>query len=453
MATYVNVTVGGGGLLDRDRQLRQASRFDALEQQQDKELEAEKKKQAEQKQGKTLKPVPYKRDPAAHRNPATLMPFAINWKGVLTGGTNQTVETILKELIIPGAPNAYDKLDTTFTGGRHLDPHPIRFATDRGRVSVTEVERTEPFTSDVLVSSVWRPDGTFSYQQRTVFANQWLERARRFTSDPFIDVMAAPSQTGEIGPVTYTPSVSLLSVLPDGTVFLVFSLPAEPAALTARSYADWNAGGFPVNSLVSEYPVDLRYSNQYSPWYGQTVLSYTSEAEPEPREQRLLFMRIQGQTIQHKIETKPQGTELKDFYSNAAYVDDPSIDVRSEGYMGEYRVDGSLARLLWFGNPTPGYKAFPFEFLESYRTADDGTPVINDSSKFVDHTYQLTPWSTAADLKAQLDLLRAKGNGGTQPIKTQEIQAKPTLFSSARRNLGTDGDDFLTPNLFVAIKR
>ena len=69
MATYVNVTVGGGELLDRDRQQRQASRFDALEKQKNEELQAEKAKQSEEKQGKALKPLPYQRDPAAHRTP------------------------------------------------------------------------------------------------------------------------------------------------------------------------------------------------------------------------------------------------------------------------------------------------------------------------------------------------------------------------------------------------
>lgn len=45
MATYVNVTVGGDDLLNRDRQLRQATRFDALDRQKDKEVEKEKEKQ------------------------------------------------------------------------------------------------------------------------------------------------------------------------------------------------------------------------------------------------------------------------------------------------------------------------------------------------------------------------------------------------------------------------
>lgn len=67
MATYVNVTVGGDDLLNRDRQLRQATRFDALDRQKDKEVEKEKEKQEQEPQGKSLKPLPYKREPAAHR--------------------------------------------------------------------------------------------------------------------------------------------------------------------------------------------------------------------------------------------------------------------------------------------------------------------------------------------------------------------------------------------------
>lgn len=73
MSTYINVTVGDGGLLGRVKGQQQASRFAFAEEQRRKEIEAAKAKaEADKKkdQGRKLDPQPYKRDLTAHRHPS-----------------------------------------------------------------------------------------------------------------------------------------------------------------------------------------------------------------------------------------------------------------------------------------------------------------------------------------------------------------------------------------------
>lgn len=66
MATFINVTLGGDALLRKDGQLRDASRFDALEKQKLKEAEDE-VSITDTLNGEKIESLLHRRDPAAHR--------------------------------------------------------------------------------------------------------------------------------------------------------------------------------------------------------------------------------------------------------------------------------------------------------------------------------------------------------------------------------------------------
>lgn len=105
MSTYINVTLGDGGLLGRVKGQQEAARFAFAEQQRLKELEAEKARQDRDKeqQGRKLPVQQYKRELIAHRHPGKGGLFTMHAVGAQSNASNWDWTTYLYPLERPGS--------------------------------------------------------------------------------------------------------------------------------------------------------------------------------------------------------------------------------------------------------------------------------------------------------------------------------------------------------------
>lgn len=390
-----------------------------------------------------------RRRPAAQRGGELLVPFAISWNGVLSGGYDSTVVTLLRTYEVFGSGIRHDIITTTYSGGRELTPSPVRFASGRANIASAEIARKEPWRSDVVTCNVTpTPEGggSCAYSLPNNFPNLWLTGAREYTFEPYVPVTAAPSISLPVGPVAFTPGTPILTVATDGTIYLVFDLPKEPKTLTARTLAEFENAGYPQHTLITDYDLlDLNYSFAYDPWRGVGQYIFSTETST-----RYIFIKAKGNVMESKIATRPANQDLKDFLSDNLYADDPSKAVRGVGYTGEYRLRGSTAKFLWLNDGEGGYANFPFNYLQGYKNAND-VPELPAGAVFEDCSYALEPWSSPSQLKAQLETLAAANPTASNPAKQVQIKAGVKLFSAAKEQLGNDPGDEITPRLYLAI--
>ena len=398
----------------------------------------------------SLRESPFdRRRPAAQRGGELLVPFAISWSGVLSGGYDTSVVTLLRTYEVFGSGTRHDIITTTYSGGRELTPSPLRFASGNAGIASPEIARKERWRSDVVTCNVTpTPEGggSCAYSLPNNFPNLWLTGAREETFDPYVPVTAAPSISLPVGQVTYSPSTAIVTVGNDGTVYLVFDLPKEPKSLTERSYDEFIDAGYPENTLITDYDlVDLDYSFAYDPWRGIGQYIYSPQ-----NENRYIFIKSKGKVMESKVATRPASQALKDFLYENLYDDDPSKAVRGVGYTGEYRLRGSTAKFLWLNDGEGGYVNFPFNYLQDYKNAND-VPELPAGAVFEDCSYALEPWSTPSQLKAQLETLAAANPTVGNPAKQVQIKAGVKLFAAAKEQLGNDPGDEITPRLYLAI--
>lgn len=390
-----------------------------------------------------------KRRPAAQRGAPTLLPFAISWNGELTGGYASSVVTLLRTYEVLGSGIRHDIITTTYSGGRELASSSLRFASSNAGIASPEIARKEPWRSNVVTCNV-TPDpeggGSCAYSLLNNFPNLWLTGAREETFDPYVPVTPAPPITLPIGQVAFAPTTSILTVANDGTVYLVFDLPKEPKALTARTFAEFENAGYPEDTLITDYDlVDLDYSFAYDPWRGIGQYIYSPQTST-----RYIFIKAKGTVMESKVASRSASQDLKDFLYANLYSTDPSRDIRGEGYTGEYRIKGNTASFLRLKDQDGDYSGFPYNFLQGYKNASD-VPEFANGEVFEDFVYSLSPWATPAQLKAQLEVLAASNDFDPAPTKLIKIPKPDSLFVKAKDNLGNDGGDELTPRLYLAI--
>jgi hypothetical protein len=429
MATHINV-VADSALLQRAKDEQAARRLAFLEGQQRKNLANDiEAKQATAQGGKADKGLPlskYQRDPAAFRRTGDLVGIAITWRGNRTGGETKAIRHILSTATVPGVPNPVQRiLDVTYTNPAFLSPSPLRIATRDVLLSFDQSPRTGEWSS--------LTKGSFSGYTGTTFHPGWyLEQIRIDASSPWQAVDLAPAPAGSlVGPTSYMPSFSLLTVAPDGTVFLVIELPAKPVGFTSA--------------------LDTRtifYGNTYDTWIGQgRFLAKTATQDP-----LYLFAKIKGASIQSKTIAKASAVDMKRFLADNLYQDDPSISVRALGYLGEYRLKGQTASILRLNRKASSHLSFPFDFLTAYKADDVALPVLKDGDAFEDHVYQLSSWSTPQELYNQLIGLVPPGSSGTSPDRVLKVSMPPGLFNGPRNKLGSDPGSIVTPNLYLPIR-
>lgn len=392
-----------------------------------------------------------KRRPAANRNQNGLTAFSISWKGEFSGGLSANpLITLLGSYEVFGSGIRYDTLATRYSGLRHLAPSPIRFAAATRLVSVIEEERNQAWASAVSTcrtTASTTTDGftdgdSCSYSLTEQFQNYYPTAAKNTITAgvPYVEFATPPSVSGAVGPVSYTPATTLLTVDQAGTIFLTVRLPNAPQVLTPYDRVDFENAGYPINSIIHNSRVDFDYSYAYDPWPGLASFMYVKEVK------RYLFMRVTAKKVDSKIVQMPDGAELADFYAANLYAEDPSTAVRAIGYFGEYRVSGSTARFVRLKSDTGDYSSFPYNFLQAF-TVDTPVPVLDDGYVFEELSYSLTPWTTASQLKSQLDALSAS-NPATSPNRKRKLSVTSNQFIRAKQALGTDPGEELTPYLY-----
>jgi len=450
MSTRITVTSSSDALLASARQVQQANRDAQLQRERD--ARATVTASAQLATSTVSLPVggnpntDIDRRPAAQRS-GTLSPFAISWKGIFSGGHDSTVVTLLDTYEVFGSGTQYDIITTQYTGGRLLSPSPVRIASSKALTSSAELPRYEPWRSDVVTCRTTSDsDGgaACSYSLNNSFPGRWLTAARAKLFTPWIPVSQQPALNSTVGPTGFQPTTAILTVAPNGTVFLVFDLPDQPQSLTVMTFSQYQAAGYPENTIVTEDDVDLDYSYAYDPFYGQTARIQLKKVR------RYIFIKSLNGSLESKVVNRPDGQELKDFLYANAYADDPSREVRQAGYLGEYRVNGTKAKFLQLKTAT-GYTSFPFGFLSAYKQESTDLPVLTDGDTFEDHTHTITPAISAAQLKIQLESLANANAPAAPPLSKRKLQAAPDLFVRAKTQLGSDAGDELTPYLFLAV--
>lgn len=189
MSTYINVTVGDGGLLDRVKGQQQASRFAFAEEQRRKEIEAAKAKaEASEKkdQERKLDPQPYKRDLTAHRHPTgglasvayrrtieSVGSFTLEVglpgfsKSVLISGIDDPAQKTIGDISLPASGSQAD--DPMAYGGFHIYvadsalPYKV-YSAEVGPALLYEGTVQPPLTSK---SSTWDPYTTQTSTNKT----------------------------------------------------------------------------------------------------------------------------------------------------------------------------------------------------------------------------------------------------------------------------------------------
>lgn len=450
MSTTITVTSGTGALVNRVKQVQQANREAQLQRERDQAVELQAAKEITLNTPSDLPiggnpDVRIERRPAAMRN-TTLLPFAISWKGVLSSPYNTSVVTLLRTVEVFGSGTRYDLITSTYSGGRTLNPSPIRFASKTALVSSPEGSRVEPYSTYVVTCvTSSSPDSCLlpSFTKPSQFPGQWLTAARRYVENPYIPVLDAPDITLPVGSVQYSPSTSCVSVATDGTVYMVLQLPNQPVSLTVRTYAEFIAAGYPQNTLITGYPVTMPYSNAYEPFTGLTNFVYATQPT-----QRYMFIRARGQTMESKIASPSTGQSLGDFLYANLYSGDPSREARQAGYLGEYRLRNGTAKFLQLKTGDDAYTGFPYNYLQDYRD-DDNLPLLPSGVGFEDFTYRLHPYSTTAQLVEQLTALQTVGSA--TPISRTPVHTTQTVFASAKSQLGNDAGEEITPYLYFAV--
>lgn len=452
MATYVTVNSGDAGLVARARQLQQANREAQLQRQNDAALqtraEGEITSAAQPLQGPQggLPDTSVDRRPAAQRRGATLLPFAISWRGVLGGPYDTSVVTVLRTVEVLGSGTRYDLITSTYSGGRTLDPSPIRLASKAALASSPEVSRVEPYSTYVVTCvTSSSPDSCQlpSLTKPSQFPGQWLTAAKRYIENPYTPVLDAPNITLPVGSFEYTPSTSCVSVATDGTVYMMVQLPDQPVSLTERTYAEFIEAGYPQNTLITGYPVTMPYNDTSEPFRGLTNFIYATQPT-----QRYMFIKARGDTMESKIASPSTGQSFEDFIYANLYSDDPSRDARQAGYMGEYRLRNGTAKFLQLKTGDDAYTGFPYGYLQDYKDAED-LPVLPSGVGFEDFTYRLQPYSTTAELVEQLTALQTVGSA--TPISRVPVPTTQAVFASAKSQLGNDVGDEITPYLYFAV--
>lgn len=386
-----------------------------------------------------------------------VVPFVISWRGEFTGEAERTALTKIAEFEILGTGRmGYSLITHTHRGGRDLTPSPIRFATAASLLSIPEIPRFEKWslTADTCESSSSPTECLdSSYRDTSVHPGYWLTAAKRSSSVniPYVPIENAPVPLVNlpVGDTAYRPSTQIVTVASDGTIFLTFNYPRIPKNLTAISYESYTNSGYPDNSLVSNARIDMPYSYAYDPYYGLATLIVSRQKN------RYIFLRAKGASIQSKIVEKEQDQDFLDFLDGNLYSDDPSRTIRKAGYLGEYRIRGSKAKFLRFRDEDQVYSAFPYGYLEQYKTNE--VPVFTKGEGFEDWTYDLTPGLSTAELKTQLTNfeaatdLQVAAQNNRLPVSRAKIPNPTGLFARSEEKLGNDPGEDLTPKLYVAI--
>lgn len=210
------------------------------------------------------------------------------------------------------------------------------------------------------------------------------------------------------------------------------------------TYQAFKDAGFPEDTLVIGNSVSMRYSYVYEPYYGLTTWMYSPQSA-----QRYIFIKSKGASMESKIVTRPQSQSLGDFLYANLYAEDPSKEARQQGYLGEYRISNGTAKFLQLNNGDGTYTGFPYGYLQDYKDGTD-IPALTGGAVFEDYTYRLQPYSSTAELVAQLEAMQVVGSGPT-PLSKVKIPTTQAVFARAKAQLGDDPGEQVTPYLYLAV--
>lgn len=289
MATYVNVTVGGGDLLARDRAQRDASRFAKLESDAQQELKGEKDKQAREPQGRSLQPLPRRRrDPAASGGGGFWF-YARNW-----------VSRVHRVWVTPPAI-ATSNLDYYDVHDASVARHFLVDYRNPGR-------KRELYASTV-------PEHLFKY------GGAWNVEAGR----PFMNI-------GSGGPRDYIePPVYSCA---NGVIYGM-----------QRHLECWTET--PLTSDVTGDPIctwDCRHTYVFFRFNAKKGNGLTYRVVTE--HSRSVGITGWGPYYADLQPWYRGGSEWRRVYRDNAFPGDPSKDLRAQGYVGQYQVDGNRAYFL-----------------------------------------------------------------------------------------------------------
>lgn len=427
-----------------------------------------------------------KRRPAAQRDGDLLVPFAITWRGELESRAPTTFEILLTENDGTAAirPSVF-----TYRGGDYLEPQSFQIAAGGSKVSVAQQPRY----------SEWNTEGQISLNNLTVgnwkLEGFWAEELINIT---YLDwpsswpLVASPGNLSPVGVLTHNCTPLYLSVATDGSIFLVVKLPPEIVDTQSAVLPD-SSFVFPPGIGRSDVrpiwwgdpaytsPMFLAGLQQYvslggSKWYSSYSISTSTSAASRPLhtfafKEPYMFLRSKGGKTDSKIEYFNQysymnpydlDTNFNQFIASKSYADDPGRNMR-DIYTGEVRIKGNQAHKLrmryeevFEGDTYIWYEDFPYLSLTGFITGTGAQARLEEGVTFEDHIYNLSPYSTDAQLADQLAAIRNPTSYQDQPEylpdKVVKLKLSPSFIAQAAKQISTSGADVLTPlTYFVAM--
>ena len=486
MSTRITVTSGSDALLASAKQVQDANRAAQLQRERDARTTATATAEV---QATTLQPpvggnpdTSIKRRPAAQRDTATLIPFALSWRGDLTERPATELEILLSEN--DGTP-AVRPSRFTYTGGDYLIPNPFEIASSASKVQVAQPERY----------SEWKTVGQISLNNLTV-ANWTLEGfwAEELINPVYTDwpsstpLTTSPGNFSPVGLLSHSATPTYLSVGTDGTMFVVVKLPAETVTASSAQLPD-SSFDFPPSSFRSDVrpiwwgdpsstsPSFLEGLQQYvqvgtSKAYSNYSLSPISSAgRSQPMhtfayKEPYAFLRVKNGKIESKtayynsnVFYNPYNleTNFNAFIANNSYADDPGKNLRAT-YSGEVRIRGNKAHILrmryeevFEGETYTWYENFPFPSLTGFITGTGAQAKLQPGVTFEDHIYTLSSYSSDGELAAQLAAITTPvGTPTNPPYAAKPVSVSSSFVAAAAERISTTGTNALTPLKFFA---
>lgn len=409
-----------------------------------------------------------KRRPAAQRDQQTLVPFALNWRGNLTPRTPTVYEFQTRATSgVNPVPPSY----MTYSGGDYLAASNFEISTAKEILQIQQRERYSEWktTAKIAWLSFYGPQ--WSYE------GFWAEelRSSQFGDALTWELPSAPGNVSPVGPLSHSTTGSYLAVGTDGTMFIMVALPYEaidtntvqtpstsPPITTFYRDVYYSTVNEPFKLAGLQQYVTVNGSNAYNGLPLGSFANYPSKPLHTFAGQPYLFMKVKNGQITSKTATKTSTQNLADFYAANAWEDDPGRQMRGT-YIGEVRIKGNQAHILrmryeelFEGDTYIWYEDFPFGSLSSFVTGTGANATLQAGVTFEDHIYNLSPYSTPAELATQLsNIIKPGGYNGEisdPPDQTKPVSVPSAFFASAAKQLSTSGSDELTPlTYFVAM--
>lgn len=405
------------------------------------------------------------RRPAAQRGGDVLVPFAISWRGAVTYQPTQ----VWSGTLFPEA--GFTSTSTvTYSGGHYAETQPYQIAAGKELISVAQPARYTEWNSvpklctTVCGPSTWIYEGWWAESITASFSSGVPGATLSNPVTLTTNFTPAPLSNGPTGPISHGADLNYLAVATDGTIFAIAMLPWQPIAITDEALQREVYLANPGTS--SPYNVDghqqkvaatgLYNGNAVRSGYPSKPLYKFGNGQP------VLFMRIKNGKVESKTALYDPTTSFVPFYQTNAYSDDPGKNLRSS-YSGEVRVKDNQAHKLrmryeevFEGDTYIWYEDFPYLSLTGFITGSGAQAKLQAGVTFEDHIYNLSPYSTDAQLAEQLAAIRNPTSYQDQPEylpdKVVKLKLSPSFIAQAAKQISTSGADVLTPlTYFVAM--